>query len=245
MDRETKISEVLQIIPNKIKNNMFTSKDIGVKTPTLEELVAINVDIATYFGTVYPSSATWLDIMGMQWYGDLMAYQEIVMDTKPTVVIESGLLGGATLMFISDVFALMRNRGWIDNWKLIGIDITDNRHPLCPKDIVYIEGRSVDVVDDVRRHISSNDKVMVLLDSDHNAEYVYQEMCAFAPLVTTGCYLIVEDAYNDLQVKCSTGAGPLGAIARYLNEHDDCDVDFYFQRWLATQNFMGYLKKCK
>ena len=36
---------------------------------------------------------------------------------------------------------------------------------------------------------------MVILDSDHSADHVFEELEAWAPLVTPGCYLVAEDGF--------------------------------------------------
>jgi cephalosporin hydroxylase len=50
---------------------------------------------------------------------------------------------------------------------------------------------------------------MVILDSDHNAAYVPARLEGYHALVTTGCYLVVEDTdINAYPVHPRRGAGP-------------------------------------
>ena len=49
------------------------------------------------------------------------------------------------------------------------------------------------ILKQVKQYIKPNDKVMVILDSNHTHEHVLNELELYAPLVTKDCYLIVMD----------------------------------------------------
>jgi cephalosporin hydroxylase len=85
--------------------------------------------------------------------------------------------------------------------------------------------------------------VACTLDSDHSAEHVARELDAYAPLVTPGHYLVVQDTYLGLYLDGDYAGGPLGAVEAFLTEHPEFEIDMHPQRWLITQNPFGWLKR--
>ena len=67
-------------------------------------------------------------------------------------------------------------------------------HQLFPL-ITLIEGSSVDeaVVDEVNSQIRPEEKVLVLLDSNHSKEHVLAELNAYASFVTRDSYIVAMD----------------------------------------------------
>jgi cephalosporin hydroxylase len=87
---------------------------------------------------------------------------------------------------------------------------------------------------------------MVILDSDHRAGHVYDELIAYSPLVQLGDYLIVEDTnLNGHPVYADFGPGPTEAVDKFLAEHDSFCVDTGCERFLMTLNPGGYLRRRK
>jgi cephalosporin hydroxylase len=95
------------------------------------------------------------------------------------------------------------------------------------KHTTFIIGDSIDPTVMTRiRPLVADKRVMVSLDSAHDAMHVAREINAYAPLVTSGCYLVVEDGIFDLaptdKGKAEGGAaipevgGPLRAIESIL-----------------------------
>jgi cephalosporin hydroxylase len=87
-------------------------------------------------------------------------------------------------------------------------------------------------------------KIMVVLDSDHHAEHVRDELEAYAPLVTPGCYLIIEDtniAFLDLNDW--KGEGPAEAIASWLPQHPEFAIDRTRERFGLSWHPGGWLKR--
>jgi cephalosporin hydroxylase len=87
----------------------------------------------------------------------------------------------------------------------------------------------------------------VLLDSDHTAAHVEAEIRAYAPLVTSGSYLIVMDgAMRELAQDSANPSGwvsdnPAVAVERFLSGTDEFRPDLSknrFGRSLAPGGFL-------
>jgi cephalosporin hydroxylase len=92
--------------------------------------------------------------------------------------------------------------------------------------------------------IRTDDHVMVVLDSDHSASNVLNELRVFAPLVTVGAYLIVEDTHvNGHPVEPSFGPGPAEALNDFLATNKGFARDATREKFLLTFNPGGFLKR--
>ena len=139
--------------------------------------------------------------------------------------------------------------GILGGIRIVTVDIDNtNRAAELPRhdSITYITGSSTDpaIVATVRSHIRPDDRVMVILDSDHAESHVRAEMEVYGPLVTEGCFLIVEDSnVNGHPVRPDHGPGPLEAIMTFLPEHAEFQADRAREKFLLTANPSGYLRK--
>ena len=85
---------------------------------------------------------------------------------------------------------------------------------------------------------------MVVLDSDHSAAHVKAELDLYSPLVTSGCYLIVEDTnVNGHPVYPLHGPGPMEALDQFLPAHPEFEVDASREKYMLTFNPRGYLRR--
>ncbi len=143
---------------------------------------------------------------------DIVAVQEIIMSTKPDLIIETGIAHGGSLIFSASMLALLdlADETALGNpqdqakntRKVIGIDIDirpHNRdaleaHPLSGK-IELLQGSSIDkdVVAKVAETSRMHNRIMVCLDSHHTHDHVLTELNLYAPLVSPGCYCVVFD----------------------------------------------------
>lgn len=149
---------------------------------------------ADRYGYTYQWS--WLGLPMIQLPADIVVLQEIVWETRPQLVVETGLARGGSAIFFSSMFELLGEGEVV----AVEIDVrAHNRqriqeHPLSRR-VTIIEGSSVDphVVAAVRARADAADRVMVMLDSNHTHEHVLAELEAYAPLVTVGQFLVVSD----------------------------------------------------
>jgi len=199
---------------------------------------AIDAFHVVYFNRV--ASLRWLGVPAMKCPVDLFAYQELICQTQPDVIIETGTAFGGSAMFLASVCQAI-GRG-----RVITVDTviaqTRPMHPL----VTYLIGSSTDnnIVERVRQE-TCGDRTMVILDSDHHADHVYAELDLYSGMVTPGCYLIVEDTnLNGHPVAPSFGPGPWEALEAWLPEHQEFERDDVTeQKHVLTFNPRGYLRR--
>lgn len=205
------------------------------------------VAIRDQFNRLYyhVSTRTWKDTTyrGTPLYKcptDMWIYQELIDSIQPGLVIETGTFRGGSARFIADRMQLS-GRGRVVT---IDVDAQPDR-PQHPR-LTYITGSSVDpdVVARVRGMIDPDAPVMVILDSDHSQSHVAEELRTYAPLVTEGSFLIVEDTnVNGHPVAPLHGPGPFEAVEEFLAGTDEFEVYSRAERYFLTQNPNGYLRR--
>jgi cephalosporin hydroxylase len=172
---------------------------------------------------------------------DLWAYQEIIYETRPDIIVECGTADGGSALFFASICDLVRNG------RVITVDITESARPTHER-ITYLTGSSVneETVGCIRHTITDGDKVMVILDSDHTKDHVRKELRLYSDLVTVGNYLTVEDTnINGHPVLKSFGPGPMEAVQEFLTGNEDFIIDKNREKFFMTFNPEGYLKRVK
>lgn len=184
----------------------------------------------------YSYHFTWMGRPIIQFPQDILAMQEIIWETKPDLIIETGVARGGSLIFHASMLELLGGEG-----DVLGVDIDireHNRaaieqHPMSRR-IKMIQGSSVD--EDVIRQIydlaSGKNRILVVLDSNHTHEHVLKELELYSPLIKKGGYLIVldtvvedfpEDFYPDRP--WGRGNNPKTALRSFLAKNDRFVVD--------------------
>lgn len=147
--------------------------------------------------TKYVYSFSWMGRPVIQLPEDLVRMQEVIHALRPTVVVETGVAHGGSLVFYASLMKAMDLPG-----RVIGVDIEirpHNRtaieaHPLASM-ITLVEGSSTDpeIVAAVRARVRPDDVVLVVLDSNHSRDHVLDELRLYAPLVTPGSWIVATD----------------------------------------------------
>lgn len=214
--------------------------EVFVHQVSEEELYAKQKEYSIFCHAKQPMGPTWLNCGVHQWPIDLIYYQDLLYRVKPNVVIETGTSGGGRALYLHDIYTLMQHRGLFDEeYKIITMDIRDVHVPF-PPEIVFIHGDSLKTVDKVKAHIGVNSKVMVMLDSDHSCQHVLSEMELYCNMISRGSYLIAEDTSLDIR---GGDGGPLNAVNKFLSSHPEFEIDYRYNRWIATSHPNGYLYK--
>ena len=169
---------------------------------TFSEQLRVTADEFLRLGQAekYSYGFSWLGRPIIQYPQDLIALQEIIWNTAPTVIVETGVAHGGSAVFFASFMELNRVAGRSRRGRVVAVEVDlrhKNRealgkHPLSHL-ITVVDGSSTDatVFREVVSHISPDDRVMVVLDSDHTAAHVAGELDLYAPLVSPGCYCVV------------------------------------------------------
>jgi cephalosporin hydroxylase len=186
------------------------------------------------------NDTTWLGIQTLKVPTDLWIYQELITAIRPSLIVECGTYRGGSALFLASICDLI-------NWGQVAtIDLVEYPdRPQHPR-ITYIMGSTIaaQTVATVRDMLSGESICMVILDSDHSRDHVLAEMQLYGPLVSEGCYLIVEDTnVNGHPVLPEFGPGPMEAVEEFLQIHPEFEVDLSCERFGLTFNPRGYLRR--
>lgn len=173
---------------------------------------------------------------------DYVIYQMIISELMPDLIIEIGTNIGGGALYLAD---LLNNIG---HGIVHTIDIkkqSDERLWHNPRIKIYTEGwEGYDLT-----NANNYSKILVIDDASHIYKNTLDAMLKFAPIVSTGSYLIVEDGIiNELGKENIYNGGPLKAIKEFMKINNDFIIDRYWCDLFgvnATFNVNGYLKKMK
>lgn len=181
----------------------------------------------------YVYTFSWLGRPIIQLPEDMVRSQEAVYQVKPTVIVETGVAHGGSLVFNAGLLKLMGGR------KVIGIDIEirpNNRkeiesHFLAPF-IHLIEGDAIApaTLEQVKTQLQPDDRVMVFLDSCHERNHVYKELKLYSELVSVGSYIVATDGSMQDLYDVPRGRqdwvtdNPVEAVRDFLNENPNFEL---------------------
>lgn len=179
---------------------------------------------------------TWLGTPVVKPPTDLWMYQELFCRLRPTAIIETGTECGGSALFYACVLDWIGGAG--DVWT---IDVQERRaRPTHPR-LHYVAGDSADpavyeaVMADVHRAAATS-RCFVILDSDHRPAHVTRELALWAPVVTRGCYCVVEDTMfggHPVAGAPELAGGPWPAVEAFLRTPLGAD----FRRDPACERF--------
>lgn len=179
---------------------------------------------------------------------DLWIYQEIFYELKPERVVEIGSLYGGSTIYFANLLDL------IGGGLVISVDIDRSPFKAKHERIVTVTGDSSSGPIVSRVSELCRDKTTIVIhDGNHSRQQVLKDMRAYAPIVSPGSYLIVEDGIVDQFLPGAAhgwfcdfpDGGPLPAIRQFLKENKDFEVDASRERYILTQNPEGYLKRIR
>ncbi|CAD7940176.1 unnamed protein product [Amoebophrya sp. A25] len=186
---------------------------------------------------------------------DAWILQELLWDTRPDLIIETGTYNGGSALYYASLLDMIQRWGWGEEgdeeesdedvgdagrkgkcWssssasavsQILTIDPRHpedleisrdsalsqkvTKHPLWKRHVTFMQGSSIEpgvvakvraFVEEFRRKFEGKrrtrpPRIMVVLDSDHEAPHVWKEMQAYWDLVSVGQYLIVQDTHLD------------------------------------------------
>lgn len=194
---------------------------------------------------------TWLGAPCLKSPHDVWVYQEILFDTRPTLIIETGTAWGGSAHYLGTVLDAMHARDGHDG-RIISIDTMTRDGEVDHPRVTKIKASSTepDTIAKVRAMLGADDRVMIILDSLHNRDHVYAELVVYGPMVTEGCYAVVEDSnINGHPVHTDfapdQGPGPFEAVMDYLQTTERFEIDRAREKLFMTLNPCGYLRCVK
>jgi cephalosporin hydroxylase len=182
---------------------------------------------------------------------DVWIIQEILFEVKPDFVVETGTFHGGSAaiwaMFLEHINPQAR---------VITMDIKDIREvgakslPIAKRKIDFLLGSSTDptIVAEVAKRVRGK-KVLVILDALKTRDHVLAELRAYAPLVSVGSYIIVQDIIPE--VSLGVRESDYGkkrfqadqAVREFLASNDDFRIDRKRERQVITNIVGGFLKR--
>lgn len=217
----------------------------------IDELKIVEDFHKLYYGNgsrTWSGNTTWLGKKALKCPLDLWIYQEIIYEIKPDIIIETGTGNGGGTLFLASIC------DFIGNGIVISIDTENTNHVgelSKHRRILYVTGSSIDndIVCSIKneiifrkRDLGHEIRIMTILDSKHEKDYVLQEMIIYGDMVSVGSYLIVED--TNLDKYCNTGfEGPLFAVEQFLKENNHFERDESKEKFWLSFNPGGYLKR--
>jgi cephalosporin hydroxylase len=194
----------------------------------------------------------WMGVTLQQYPSDIMTYQRLVTELRPDVIVETGTFHGASALFFAQLLEHLRPDG-----RVITVDI-DSSHwdatvaargeelkPLFERiEFVHASSTAPETLEKIRARTAGK-TVMVMLDSLHFKDHVAAELKLYAPLVTKGSYLIVNDTHLDGTDWIEDKPGPRAALTEFLAQSKDFEVDASRNRYRLTCTEGGFLKRVR
>jgi cephalosporin hydroxylase len=188
-------------------------------------------------------SATWMGVPAAKNPLDAWIYQEIVHETQPAAIVELGSAYGGGTLFLAHLLDLLGGDRIV-----VSVDVSRDSWQAEHPRIVQVTGNSSapEVVHQVTK-LCAGRRTLVNHDASPRAGQVLEDLTAYGSLVSPGCYLIVEDGVTDVVPRrvlgADPGAGPFRAAAAYLQTGAPFDVDVRRERFGATNNPRGFLRR--
>lgn len=187
-------------------------------------------------------NTTFLGVPTLKCPLDLWVYQEMLWELRPDLIVECGTASGGSALYLATLLDL------IGTGRVVTIDIEVRPGRPTHDRIEYITGSSTDptVTERIVAASEGAATVMVILDSDHSQGHVQKELELYAPLVTVGSYLVVEDTnVNGHPVSPGFGPGPWEAVEAFLEGTEDFVVDDTREKFFLTFNPRGFLRRVR
>jgi cephalosporin hydroxylase len=142
---------------------------------------------------------------------DLDRFTQVIEATRPEVIVETGTHTGASARWFAE-----------HGVDVITVDI--NNVDKQPTEMVnghmigYLAGNSAaPATAEIVARLVAGRRCMVTLDSDHSGPHVAREIDLYGPMVSPGCYLVVEDALFGYGTAARAQQGLAGMVGSPLD----------------------------
>jgi cephalosporin hydroxylase len=196
----------------------------------------------------YPYTFSWLGRPIVQLPEDMIRMQEVIYRVRPSVIIETGVAHGGSLIYYASLCKVM------GQGRVIGIDIEirpQNRKAIETHEmsnlITLLEGSSTaaTVVQKTHALVKSGETALIILDSNHSKVHVAEELEAYCDLVSPGSYIVATDGVMKDLYDVPNGRlewewdHPTAAAAEFAARHREFVLEqpaWHFNESSLTQN---------
>ena len=200
----------------------------------------------------------WCGVPVIRMPDDILVLQEIIWQTRPPFVVETGIARGGSLI----LSASLQSMAQLD-CRVLGLDIQILEHARrAIRNSPFSEGiktwqgdsasqEAAQVVADFITKTSTDDPGLLILDSDHSHKHVFNELCNLAPLLPKGSLVLVADTLIEempeghyLDRPWGRGDNPLTAVRAFLGEDPRFALaERWCRRGLLTEFRNGILQR--
>ena len=193
----------------------------------------------------------WNGVPVIRWPDDIVLLQELIWRYKPTLMIETGVARGGSVVMAASLMAAAGLRPAV-----LGIDIAILPHTreavktsIWSSSIELLEADSAgpETASVVARRLSNlgpSETVILTLDSDHSEAHVLAELKTLAPLLPVGSLILVADTVvEELPDEMTSGRpwgrgnSPLSALRKFLAMDSYYDVAYDWSRRALLSEF--------
>lgn len=189
-------------------------------------------------------SCSWMGVKVWKNPLDAWIYQEIVHEVRPDVIVEVGSAAGGGALYLAHLLELL------GHGVVVSVDIDRSSFVAEHPRLVTVTGPS-SAPETVARvaELCRDQRALVIHDADHTKEQVLADLRCYAPFVSVGSYLIVEDGIVDLfrpwEKLGVSYEGPLAASEEFVRSTDEFEIDATRERYVLTQNPRGFLRRVR
>jgi len=153
----------------------------------------------------YAHGLTWFGATIFQTPTDLFLYQQLIHRSKPTIIIETGVAKGGSVLFACQMLDLLHGVTGRKNWQVICCDINSTNEAQLlieqhgySENVKFFQGDSAgpffnELVAKILK-LHAEPKVLLSLDSNHTGDHVYAELVSLAKYISAQSYAIVWDS---------------------------------------------------
>lgn len=176
---------------------------------------------------------------------DLVVYEEILWEIKPTVIIEIGNAFGGFALWLSDRMKMIGQE-----CRIITIDLSTqgdtNLEHYKSDHFISIVGDCNDpnVIEKVGALITPEDVVFIIEDSSHTFDNTFNALENYKKFITPGSYFVIEDGICDV-LNIEPCPGPMKAVEAWAPSNPEFAIDRSRERYIMTYNPKGYLKRLR
>lgn len=193
----------------------------------------------------------WMGVPVLQWPTDLVVMQELIVQQRPRIIVETGTYQGGTAIYYASILEMARIDGRVitidiqcqpDAKSNIDSSVFSNRiHP--------IEGdsKSEAVHKELRHLIGEEKNVLICLDSDHSYAHTLGELRAFASYVPIGGYMVLFDTICRYLADTPNGDpawiqdSPMSAMEEFISGNPNFAVAPEWEKYLVSFAPSGFL----